>query len=73
MDALNDITSTSIESRVSGDRGRVDGVRRRLVGDIGSRLRGLLEDPVAERLEHERLRDAQMFRRRGAFLPWASS
>ena len=70
MDSLNDITSTSIESRISGDRGRV---ARRLVGDIGSRLRGLLEDPVAERLEHERLRDAQMFRRRGAFLPWASS
>jgi len=39
-----------------------------LAGRIGDALR----DPVGERLDHERRRDSQMFRRHRAFLPWAS-
>ena len=32
---------------------------------------GVLRDPIADRLESERRRDGQMFRRHRAFLPWA--
>jgi hypothetical protein len=43
----------------------------KLVHLITIRIREALRDPVGERLDRERRRDAVMFRRRGAYLPWA--
>ena len=42
---------------------------------VATRLRlwadGALSDPIADRLDSERRRDGQMFRRHRAHLPWA--
>jgi hypothetical protein len=32
---------------------------------------GAFSDPIAERLDRERRRDGEMFRRHRAFVPWA--
>ncbi len=42
-----------------------------LLRTLAGRAALALRDPVGERLDRERCRDGAMFRRYGAFVPWA--